>query len=400
MSMLDSAHWCPPCAGFTPKLAAAYKQATADTSFDIVFVSSDEDQSSFDEYYKEMPWKAIPFEDRNLAEKLGEKYEIEGIPSLIILKPNGTILTTDGVAELTLKGSDAIGKWAKGQSIFWSRAAQPSEYTWEDIACENCNMKPIIGDRYVCVSQCENYDICHDCKQKTVHEHDLIKYLIPSEKYSLKELLSGDGNDQILLLDKNNQKVTLDSLKNKYLGLYFSAHWCPPCRYFTPELTKLYNEAIDANLAFDIIFVSSDEDKESFENYFNEMPWKALPYENRTIKNRLAAYYNIEGIPSLIIIKPSGETLTKKGRRDIGRSKLRAIEAWSHGESVKHEPIKPEEHNWGTVTCDGCKMDPLIGLRYYCSTCGNYDLCQSCKDKGHEHELKLIDIPEDDDDDE
>ena len=28
---------------------------------DIVFISSDEDQADFDAYFKEMPWKALPF---------------------------------------------------------------------------------------------------------------------------------------------------------------------------------------------------------------------------------------------------------------------------------------------------------------------------------------------------
>ncbi|CAF1621470.1 unnamed protein product, partial [Didymodactylos carnosus] len=137
---------------------------------------------------------------------------------------------------------------------------------------------------------------------------------------------------------------------------------------------------------------------ESFNEYYKEMPWKAVPFENRMIKQRLSAYYKIQGIPSLVIIKPSGETLTTKGRGDIDRNKLKAIETWVKGEIVKYDPVKPEDFVWNSVSCDGCSMGPLVGLRYHCETCGNYDLCAACKNKGHEHELELIDMPTEDDD--
>ena len=32
--------------------------------FEIIFVSSDKDEAQFDGYYDEMPWLALPFEDR------------------------------------------------------------------------------------------------------------------------------------------------------------------------------------------------------------------------------------------------------------------------------------------------------------------------------------------------
>ena len=53
----------------------------------------------------------------------------------------------------------------------------------------------------------------------------------------------------------------------------------------------------------------------------------------------------------------------------------------------------PDEFQWSYVTCDGCKMDPLVGQRYRCSTCGNYDLCSACEKKGHEHPLELVPQP-------
>lgn len=59
-----SAHWCPPCRGFTPKLAEFYKKHHTEKNFEIVFVSSDKNDAEFQEYYKEMPWLALPFADR------------------------------------------------------------------------------------------------------------------------------------------------------------------------------------------------------------------------------------------------------------------------------------------------------------------------------------------------
>ena len=37
------------------------------SKLDIVFVSWDEDEKSFKEYFQEMPWKALPFEGMFLS---------------------------------------------------------------------------------------------------------------------------------------------------------------------------------------------------------------------------------------------------------------------------------------------------------------------------------------------
>ncbi len=54
--------------GFTPALAGWYKklkETSNGDNFDIVFVSSDRDSTSFDDYFKEMPWLALPYSQRD-----------------------------------------------------------------------------------------------------------------------------------------------------------------------------------------------------------------------------------------------------------------------------------------------------------------------------------------------
>ena len=42
-----------------------------------------------------------------------------------------------------------------------------------------------------------------------------------------------------------------------YYAFYFSAHWCPPCRAFTPKLVEFYNAQEGKKKNFEIIFVSN-----------------------------------------------------------------------------------------------------------------------------------------------
>merc|ERR1712023_590324 len=52
---------------------------------------------------------------------------------------------------------------------------------------------------------------------------------------------------------------TAEALAGKTVGIYFSAHWCPPCRSFTPMLAKAYTSHLKSK-NFEIVFVSSDQD--------------------------------------------------------------------------------------------------------------------------------------------
>ena len=184
-----SAHWCPPCQQFTPVLSAFYTALKATNSdFECIFVSSDKDQATFDGYHNDMSFLALPFADRERKNALSKKFKVSGIPSLIVLGPDGELITTDGRGGVT---EDPTG----------------AKFPW----------KP------------------------------------PTFEETMPATLAGKSGD-----------VATSSLDDKHLMLYFSAHWCPPCRGFTPELVKVYDELQKSRDDMELVFVSSDKDEDQF----------------------------------------------------------------------------------------------------------------------------------------
>jgi nucleoredoxin len=107
------------------------------------------------------------------------------------------------------------------------------------------------------------------------------------------------------LIDANKQPASNKDLKGKVIGLYFSAHWCPPCRGFTPKLCEWYanfKKTHEKKDDFELVFVSSDRDEQSFKEYHNEMNFWAVPFANRDAKVRPACLHR--SVCSLIFRRP------------------------------------------------------------------------------------------------
>lgn len=54
-------------------------------------------------------------------------------------------------------------------------------------------------------------------------------------------------------------------------------------------------------------------------------------------------------------------------------------------------PLAPPPALHPNVTCDGCE-GPVVGTRFKCSVCPNYDLCSSCQAQGKHTEHVLLPI--------
>lgn len=99
--------------------------------------------------------------------------------------------------------------------------------------------------------------------------------------------------------------------QTKYFGIYYSAHWCPPCRQFTPKLVEWYNQQKPANPHFELIFVSSDRSEADMEQYIvgDKMPWPAVKFAKKD-GNKAITKYSGNGIPCLVLIDAEGKVLS------------------------------------------------------------------------------------------
>jgi len=249
-----SAHWCPPCRGFTPKLAEIYNGLKASGKpFEIVFASSDRDQASFDEYFGEMPWLALPFDNRKAKEKLSKKFKVSGIPTLVIIDKDGATITKDGHGAVM----------------------DPEKFPWVPPS-----LREALGETFV---------------------------------------------------NKDGAEVSLDSITSagKNIGLYFSAHWCGPCRAFTPELTKMYESLNAAGKPFEVIFVSSDRDQAGFDDYYGSMPWLALPFADRGRKEDLSQFFEVQGIPTFVMLSPTLKVINANARGAVMGDKDGSAFPWA-----------------------------------------------------------------------
>ena len=123
-----SAQWSPPCRTFTPTLVD-FRNKYAD-QFEVVLVSSDRDDATMKKYIEEagMPWLTVSREGE-VAEQLDKKYEVHSIPTLVILKSDGSLLTREG-RSLVASGAD-------GTLI--NDPAAKIETVAEEYNCGKCN---------------------------------------------------------------------------------------------------------------------------------------------------------------------------------------------------------------------------------------------------------------------
>ncbi|MFZ5806217.1 MAG: thioredoxin-like domain-containing protein [Verrucomicrobiota bacterium] len=139
-------------------------------------------------------------------------------------------------------------------------------------------------------------------------------------------LLNGLGGSLVSLQGNDLRPYDVAKLaKVDYVAVYFSAHWCPPCRSFTPKLVEYYNQAKPTHPNFEIIFISNDRNAGDMKNYMKEtgMKWPAVIYDKARGGTAFSQYAQ-RGIPNLVFIDKNGKVLSASydGGRFVGPYKV------------------------------------------------------------------------------
>lgn len=123
-----------------------------------------------------------------------------------------------------------------------------------------------------------------------------------------KDLVQREGS-------KVKKAKDIDLSSKKYVAFYYSAHWCPPCRAYTPKLSKWYDDMKkEHGDTFELVFVSSDRSEEAMEEYMDwgKMNFPAITFDERR-ENDLVKKHAPRGIPHLIVLNQKGESVFDKG---------------------------------------------------------------------------------------
>ena len=115
--------------------------------------------------------------------------------------------------------------------------------------------------------------------------------------------------DNVIFLDKKDQKINIKSFDENLIILNFWATWCEPCKEEMPSLDMLQANPKLINLKVFAINIGK-ENKQKVKEFFDNLNIKNLePYFDPPIT--LAKILSLRGVPTSILINKNGEEFAR-----------------------------------------------------------------------------------------
>jgi hypothetical protein len=113
------------------------------------------------------------------------------------------------------------------------------------------------------------------------------------------------------------------------IGIYFASAGCPACAAFTPLLVNAYTQLKKGSRPFEVVLVSGGISETALFTYMTDagMPWLAVSSQSSKVKS-LVDRWNVQWVPTLIVIDAAGNTLSRKGREEVTQHGAGAYDLW------------------------------------------------------------------------
>ena len=137
-------------------------------------------------------------------------------------------------------------------------------------------------------------------KAEAMRDGDMKKLTFHSEAQPV-------GTAEFVTFD--DQPLTLEQYKGKWVLLNFWATWCAPCRKEMPMLSELQTEFGGAD--FEVVTVASGRNPPpAMKAFFDEIGVTNLPL-HRDPKSALAREMGVLGLPITVILNPEGKEVAR-----------------------------------------------------------------------------------------
>lgn len=162
---------------------------------------------------------------------------------------------------------------------------------------------------------------------------------VPDTREQISQQEAKDRADAEAIFPLLQQVTPPEALSSaEYVGFYFSAHWCGPCKVFTPVLARFYQKY---RHLLEVVFVSFDRTEEQFTEYANEMPWHKIPFGYRDEVQDIAEALKVGGIPCLVVVHPATRrVISYNARGDVQQYEHNGeelIQAWRQRHPIASE---------------------------------------------------------------
>ncbi|MDC0850804.1 TlpA disulfide reductase family protein [Candidatus Pelagibacter sp.] len=116
-------------------------------------------------------------------------------------------------------------------------------------------------------------------------------------------------HDNVIFLDKKDNKINIKNFDGNLIILNFWATWCEPCKEEMPSLDRLQVDSMLINLKVFAINIGK-ENKNKVNKFFEDLNIKNFePYFDPPIT--LAKKFSLRGVPTSILIDKNGQEFAK-----------------------------------------------------------------------------------------